>query len=159
TGAYNTDITAGAVATLADIVKAAYHYAGGIHEIDLLFDVDNDTIDVHGPYPTGDRVTITTKVAGDVRLRLPSWADRNAVGARLTQQGLSFDMQDNYVLVHGPAVGTSFYVSMPLAYRRQIDVVNGRQIVIDWLGDSLIAMSRMGTPMPFFPQASSTALN
>lgn len=158
TGAYNTDITGGAVATLADIKNSIYHYVGGVHEIDLLFDVDNDNISVTSPYPTGDYLTIATKVAGDVRLRLPSWADRNAVASSLKQQGLQFEMQSNFVLIHGPAVGTAFYVAMPLAYQRQVATVNGRQIAIDWLGDSVIAMSRMGTPMPFFPTATALPL-
>ena len=158
TGAYNTDVTGGAVATLADIKNNIYHYVGGVHEIDLLFDVNNDNISVTSPYPTGDYLTITTKVGGDVRLRLPSWADRNTVAASLKQQGLQFEMQSNFVLIHGPTVGTTFYVAMPLAYQRQVDVVNGRQIVIDWLGDSVIAMSRMGTPIGFFPTATAGPL-
>jgi methionine-rich copper-binding protein CopC len=158
TGAYNTDITGGALATLADIKNGAYHFTGGVHEIDLLFDIKNDDISVTSPYPTGDYLTITTKVAGDMKLRLPSWADRNSVATSLKQQGLQFEVQSNFVLIHNPTVGTAFYVAMPLAYQRQVDVVDGRQIVIDWLGDSVIAMSRMGTPMPFFPTATSTPL-
>lgn len=143
TGAYNTDVTGGAVATLADIKNNIYHYVGGVHEIDLLFDVNNDTISVTSPYPTGDYLTITTKVAGDVKLRLPSWADRNTVASSLKQQGFQFEMQNNYVLIHNPTVGQAFYVAMPLAYQRQVMVVNGRSITVDWLGDSVIAMSRM----------------
>jgi hypothetical protein len=158
TGGYFTDITGGAVATLADIKNATYHYVNGVHEIDLLFDVHNDTIDFTSPYPAGDQVTITTKVAGDVRLRLPSWADRSAVASSLTQQGLQFDLQSGDVVIHNATVGTAFYVAMPLAYQRQVMVVNSRSITVDWLGDSVIAMSSMGTAMPFFPQASANAL-
>ena len=146
------------MATLADIKNNIYHYVSGVHEIDLLFDVNNDKINVTSPYPTGDYLTITTRVAGDVKLRLPSWADRNSVATSLKQQGFQFEMQNNYVLIHNLTVGTIFYVAMPLAYQRQVMAVNGRSIMVDWLGDSVIAMSSMGTPIGFFPTATAGAL-
>lgn len=150
TGGYHVDITAGAVASLAEVRKAAYTYTGGEHQINLLFDVDNATIKVDGPYPNGDRVTITTRSTGDVRLRLPSWADRNAVSSSLEGQGLQFELGSDFVLIHQPTVGTSFDVALPLKVEWTSDVVNDRAITIVWKGDSVLAMSPMGTPFPFF---------
>lgn len=156
TGAYHVDVTSGAVATLAEIKDAIHRFNNGVHEINLLFDFSNSQIDIRSPYPEGDRVTITTKVAGDVELRLPSWADRAAVAASLTQQGLQFDMRSETVLIRQPQVGRQFYVAMPLPFVRATERVNGRTITIDWRGDSVYAMSTMGTPLPFFSNVTST---
>ena len=156
TGGYHVDITAGAVATLAEIKKAIHRFHNGAHEINLLFDFSDSQIDITSPYPEGDRLTITTRVAGDVRLRLPTWADRSAVAASLTQQGLQFSILSDSVRIHQPQVGRQFYVAMPLPFVRATDRVNGRNITIDWRGDSVFAMSTMGTPLPFFANVTST---
>jgi hypothetical protein len=59
-------------------------------------------------------------------------------------------MLSDSVRIRGPQVGQQFYVAMPLPFVRATDRVNGRNITIDWRGDSVFAMSTMGTPLPFF---------
>lgn len=151
TGGYFADITSGAVVTLSEVKKAAYAYRAGVHQINLLFDADNDKIRVTSPYPNGDKLIVTPKVAGDVRVRLPSWADRAAVAASLVEQGLAHAIEGDFVRIVAPPVNRAFHVAMPLAAQQQNTVVNSRALAIQWRGDSVAAMSRMGTPMPFFP--------
>ena len=154
TGAFHVDITAGAVATLLEVRKSAYEYEAGEHRVNLLFDVDNGTIKTVSPYTVADRLTITTKVAGDVRVRLPSWADRGVIAESLTQQGLEFEFNSDAVRIIQPAVGSTFHLAMPLATQWATETVNGRKITIVWQGDRVLAMSRMGTPLPFFADAA-----
>lgn len=156
TGAYHADVTAGAVATLAEIKKAIHVFQGGVHNINLLFDFEDSQIKIASPYTGLERVTITTRVAGDVRLQLPSWANRAEIASSLSQQGLQYEISSDSVLIRSPQVGQSFHVAMSLPFVRAIDRVNGRNITIDWRGDSVYAMSTMGTPMPFFDNVSST---
>ncbi|MEX2186789.1 MAG: dockerin type I domain-containing protein [Pirellulales bacterium] len=156
TGGYFTGITASAVATLTEVKKATYAFRGGVHEINLLFDVDNAQIKVVSPYPNGGKLLITPKTAGDVRLRLPAWADRNAVATSLLQQGITYEMAADAVLIHPNANGAKFYVAMPLAESRTSETINGREVTYLWRGDGIAAMSGMGTPMPFFPEVPPT---
>jgi hypothetical protein len=156
TGAYHADVTAGAVSTLAEVKKAIHHYENGVHKVNLLFDFEDSQIKIASPYTALERVTITTKVAGGVRLQLPSWANRTEIASSLAQQGLQYEISSDSVLIHSPQVGRSFHVTMSLPFVRATDRVNGRNITIDWRGDSVYAMSTMGTPMPFFDNVSST---
>ena len=157
-GGYFTDVTGGAVVALADVKEADYSYAGGVHQINLLFDINNSNISVVSPYtnPAGERLMITLKTAGVVRIRLPSWANQTAIAASLSQQGLSYTFENGYVRITNAQVGTAFYVAMPLAVQSSTDTVNGRQIGIVWRGDSVSAMSSMGSPMPFFPNITGS---
>lgn len=159
-GAFFTDVTGGGVVGLADVKNAVYSFTGGVHEIDLLFDIDNDNISIVSPYTNSadERLNITLKTAGDVRIRLPSWANQSAISASLAQQGLSYSFENGYVRISNAPVGTAFYVAMPLATQSATDVVNGRKISIVWRGDSVAAMSNMGTPMPFFIDPSKLAV-
>lgn len=152
TGGYFSGTTASAVATLAEVKRAAYAYRNGRHEINLLFDADNDRINVVSPYPNGAKVVITPKVAGDVRLRLPAWADRNAVATSLYYQGIPYELEAEAVVIHPQGTGASFYVAMPLPESQTSETINGREVTYLWRGDSIAAMSGMATPMPFFAE-------
>lgn len=152
TGGYFTDNTASAVSTLAEIKKATYVRRNGVHGINLLFDVDNAQIKVASPYPNGGKLVITPKVAGDVRVQLPAWADRNAVATSLLQQGITYELAADSVLVHPKTVGASFHIALPLVEVRTSETINGREVTYLWRGDSIAAMSGMATPMPFFPE-------
>ncbi len=96
-------------------------------------------------------MVITPKAAGDVTIRIPTWADRSAITTSLAAQSLAYSIEGDYVRVTAPAVNKSFYVAMPLTTQQQTAMLNSRAITIQWRGDSIAAMSRMGTPLPFFP--------
>lgn len=156
TGAFHTDVTAGAVAGLAEIQTAAYSYTGGVHRINLLFDQSNDMITIETPYSGGSKLFITTKVAGDILIRIPAWADSTGIASALIGQNLSFGFDGDYLRIVSPSVGAKISINLPLAAARTTETINGRQITIDWHGDSVVAMSRMGTTMPFFPDVQIT---
>jgi hypothetical protein len=153
-GGYHVDISAGAVATLAEIKRAIYQNDAGVHRVNLLFDFENSAIGFSSPYTNSGRARVTPKAPGDVRLQLPAWVDRTVVSASLTLQGLQFEMLADAVLIRAPMVGVAIEVAMPLMAEWQTDVVNGRDIVINWQGDAVTSMSSMGTPMTFFPDRS-----
>lgn len=155
TGGYFADITAGAVAGLAEVKNAAYSYAGGVHQVNLLFDQSNGAISIVTPYSGASQFSITAKAAGDLRVRIPEWADRNALTAGFDSQGISFRFEGDYVRVINPQIGAAINFTLPLTERTTVDVVNGRQIPVVWRGDGVAAMSRMGTPMPFFPDIAA----
>jgi hypothetical protein len=149
-GAYFADVSAGAVATIAEIQRHVYTSPDGSHQVNLLFDFENERIQVASPYPGGDQLIVTTKVAGDLAVRIPQWADRAAIAAAMNRQGLAADFEGNYLKIQQPTVGRTVTIPMALPRVREADVVNGRTIWIEWLGDSVSRMSRMGTPQPFF---------
>jgi hypothetical protein len=151
TGGYYTDVTAGAVISLSEVRKATYHFNAGVHEVNMLFDLDNEQITIASPYPNGDRLTITTKVAGDLRVRIPSWANRIEIASSLAAQQIAYQFDGDFLRIAGVAAGRAIAIAMPLPTQRQTMVVNSRPITVQWRGDSVAAMSRMNTPMPFFP--------
>lgn len=149
-GAYFADVSAGAVATIAEIQRQVYTSEGGNHQINLLFDFENERIQVASPYPGGDRVIVTTKVAGDLAVRIPEWTNRAAIEAAMSEQGLTAHFEGNYLKIEQPTVNRPVSIPMALPRVREADYINGRTIWIEWLGDSVSRMSRMGTPQPFF---------
>jgi hypothetical protein len=149
-GAYFADVSAGALATIAEIQRQVYEAQSGNHRINLLFDVDNERIKVISPYPGGDRLLVTTKTAGGLLVRIPSWADRGLIESAIVQQGLVFQWEGNYLKINQPPVGKAVTIPMPLPRVRETEVINGRTIAIEWLGDSVSRMSSMRTPQPFF---------
>ncbi|HEY2882772.1 MAG TPA: hypothetical protein VGJ15_10070, partial [Pirellulales bacterium] len=155
TGGYFSDVTTGALASLLEVEQADYSYENGVHTINLLFDLDNDNITIESPYTTGGQLNITLKTGGDVRIRLPDWADLSAMEASLDAQHLSYSVVGGYLQITGAPVNTTFSVAMPLTEQWDTDVVNGRQMTIVWKGDSVEAMNNEGSPMPFFPDPST----
>ncbi len=149
-GAYFADVSAGAVATIAEIQRHAYMSPDGNHQINLLFDFENERIQIASTYPGGDRVIVTTKVAGNLAVRIPNWADRALIEMAMAEQGLAAHWEGNYLKIEQPPVGRAVTIPMPLPRVREADYINGRTIWIEWLGDSVSRMSRMRTPQPFF---------
>jgi hypothetical protein len=149
-GAYFTDVSAGAVATLAEVQRHVYQNDGGNHRVNLLFDFENERIQVASPYPGGDRLIVTTKLAGNLAVRIPQWADRALIEQAMSEQGLAFSWDGEYLEIQEPTVGRAVTIPLPLPHVRQSEQINGRTIWIDWLGDSVAGMSRMRTPQPFF---------
>jgi hypothetical protein len=149
-GAYFADVSAGAVATIAEIQRHVYVSSGGNHQVNLLFDFENERIQVASPYPGGDRVIITTKESGDLAVRIPRWADRAEIEGAMNEQGLAAHFEGDYLKIEQPTVGRPVTIPMQLPRVREADAINGRTIWIEWLGDSVSRMSRMGTPQPFF---------
>lgn len=149
-GAYFADVSAGAVATLAEIQRHIYDSTGGDHRVNLLFDFENERIQIASPYPGGDRLIVTTKVAGDLTVRIPQWAHRGLIEQALVEQGLTGRWNGDYLEVAQPMAGRAVTIPMPLPRVRENDVVNGRTLSIEWLGDSVARMSRTWAPQPFF---------
>lgn len=149
-GAYFADVSAGAISTIAQIQLQGYENKLNTHRIHLLFDVDNERIKVVSPYPGGDRLLVTPKTAGDLLVRIPAWADRGLIETATSEQGLAFQWEGNYLKVIEPPVGATVTIPMPLPRVRETEVINGRTITMEWLGDSVARMSSMRTPQPFF---------
>lgn len=149
-GAYFADVSAGAVATLAEVQRHVYEGNDGSHRINFLFDFENERIQVASPYPGGDRLIVTTKAAGNLAVRIPQWADRGLIEQAMSQQGLSFSWDGDYLQIEQAAVGRAVTIPLPLPQVRESETINGRTISIEWLGDSVIGMSPMETPQPFF---------
>lgn len=151
TGGYFADITAGAVSTLSEIKRASYKFKGGVHQINLLFDTDNENLRFASPYNGNGMAMVTPKVAGDIQLRLPTWVDRNVLSQSLLSQNVTFTLEEHYLHIESPAVNQPIQLRLPLITQWNTETTNGRAITIRWQGDEVTSMSRMGTPMAFFP--------
>lgn len=149
-GAYFADVSAGAVATLAEVQRHVYQADGGNHRVNLLFDFENDRIQIVSPYPGGDRLIVTTKTAGNLAVRIAKWADRGLIAQAMSEQGLTYSWDGEYLKIVRPTVGRAVTIPLPLPKVRESEVINERTIEIDWLGDSVVGMSQMETPQPFF---------
>ena len=68
------DIVGGATASLCAAQRAVATTSGGVTRINMLFDFENHAVRIESPY-TGEALRITPKTAGDIAVRVPSWAD------------------------------------------------------------------------------------
>ncbi|MCX7018119.1 MAG: LamG domain-containing protein [Candidatus Sumerlaeota bacterium] len=153
-GGFMMDIVGGGVATVAEVKLNCCRRVNGGHYVNLLFDCDNDDIRVASPYPDRGPLTVTLKKEGDLHVRLSDWVDRKCVKVICGKDALPFAFTPYYVVIGKPPVGRPISVEFPLPVRGTSEVINGRMLDVKFKGDAVVAMSQMGTKLPFFPDFS-----
>ncbi|HOE95416.1 MAG TPA: LamG domain-containing protein [Candidatus Sumerlaeota bacterium] len=151
-GGFFMDIVAGGVATVAEVRRHCTRYSNGAHTVNLLFDYQNEHIAVSSPYPDGGPLVVTLFSPGTLRVRLASWLDREQLRVQSQGAALAFTTDEHYLTIANPPLFEPIEIHYPLAVRRTTEVLNGRELTYHWRGDSIAAMTQMGTSLPFFPE-------
>ena len=145
------DIVGGATASLCAAQRAVATTGGGVTRINMLFDFENHAVRVESPY-TGKALRITPKTAGDIAVRMPSWADVEAILVDGEAAG-QFIVGGRISLRNVP-VGRAVEIRLPLAKRDITIHHQDHEIGARLRGDAVVAMDDLGAGLAFFPPLS-----
>ena len=145
------DIVGGATASLCAAYREAAVTSGGVTRINMLFDYESDAVRVESPY-TGESLRITPKVEGDLAVRVPSWADIEAM--TVNGQPAGRFIVDGRMTLRRPHVGSAVEVGLPLAERDLTIRHQDHDIGARLRGDAVVAMDDLGAGLAYFPPLS-----
>ena len=142
------DIVGGATASLCAAQRAVATTSGGVTRVNMLFDFESDAVRIESPY-TGDALRITPKMAGDIAVRVPSWADVGAMA--IDGKAAGQFVADGRILLGRPPVGRAVEVRLPLAERGLTIHHQDHDIEARMQGDAVVAMDDLGAGLAYFP--------
>ena len=142
------DIVGGATASLCAAQREVALTSGGVTRINMLFDHESDAVRIDSPY-TGDALRITPKVDGDLAVRLPSWADVDAM--TVDGQPAERCIVDGRITLRRPRVGDTVEIGLPLAERDLTIRHQDHDIGARLRGDAVVAMDDLGAGFAYFP--------
>ncbi len=141
------DIVGGATASLCAAQREVAVTSGGVTRINMLFDVESDAVRVESPY-TGADLGITPKVDGDIAVRVPSWADVDAMTVNGQLAGRLMD--DRRLTLRRPRVGERVKIGLPLPERNLTIRHQDHDIGARLRGDAVVAMDDLGAGLAYF---------
>ena len=142
------DIVGGATASLCAAQHAIAAASDGVTRINLLFDYEDDTVRIESPY-TGDALRVTPKIAGDITVRVPSWADLTET--TVDTQPIERFVEDGRIALRCPQVGRAVEIRLPLAERDLMIRHQDHHIPARLRGDAVVAMDDLGAGFAYFP--------
>ncbi len=145
------DIVGGATASLCAAQRAVATTSGGVTRINMLFDFESDAVRIESPY-TSDALRITPKIAGDIAVRVPSWADLDAI--RVDGHPAERFIVDGRLWLRQPEVGRAVETRLPLAERDLTIHHQDHDIEARMRGDAVIAMDDLGAGLAYFAPLS-----
>ncbi len=145
------DIVGGATASLCAAQRAVATTSGGVTRINMLFDFECDAVRIESPY-TSNALRITPKIAGDIAVRVPSWADLDAI--RVDDHPAERFVVDRRLWLRQPEVGRVVAVRLPLTERYLTIHHQDYDIEARMRGDAVVAMDDLGAGLAYFPPLS-----
>jgi len=145
------DIVGGATASLCAAYRAIAPASGGVTRVNMLFDYESDAVRVESPY-TSDALRITPKMAGDISVRVPSWAglDQTTVDGQPAERHIV----DGRINLGSPKVGRPVEIRLRLTERDLTIRHQDHDIRARLQGDAVVEMDDLGAGMAFFPPLS-----
>ncbi len=144
---FNMDIVGGGVASLCEAYREIARSDRAGHRVNLFFDHETEALKVASPY-THPALSIRTKRAGPLFVRLPSWADAQQVYLRGTGEPLH--TTSGYLFIARPPINRPLTFVFPLPDREITLTHRTRQIRVRLRGDQVIAMENFGADLTFF---------
>ncbi|MCY3957747.1 MAG: hypothetical protein OXG65_05585 [Chloroflexi bacterium] len=141
------DIVGGATASLCVAHRAVATTSGGVTRINMLFDFENHAVRVESPYTCG-ALRITPKVAGDIAVRVPSWAVVGTIAVDGAEAGRF--LVDGRITLPAPPVGRAIELELPLAERDLTIHHQHHEIGARLRGDAVVAMDDLGAGLAYF---------
>lgn len=142
------DIVGGATASLCAAQRAVATTSGGVTRVNMLFDFESDAVRIKSPY-TSDALRITPKMAGDIAVRVPSWADLDAIV--VDGHPAERYVVDGRLWLRQPEVGRVVEVRLPLVERDLTIHHQDHNIEARLRGDAVVAMDDLGAGLAYFP--------
>ncbi len=145
------DITAGAVQALCEASRALVTRGTAGRHVNLPFSNWADETRLVSRLPEQWHVTVTPADAGDLFIRIPSWADRQRIRLTVADQPQQPTFAVSWLVLTDLPAGTHVVVDQPFVEREAEEVVNEKPYRILWRGDQVVAMSPEGPTHPMFP--------
>ena len=145
------DIVGGATASLCAAHRTVATTVDGVTRVNMLFDFESDAVRIESPY-TSDALRITPKIAGDIAVRVPSWADLDAIV--VDGHPAERFVVDGRLWLRQPEVGRVVEVRLPLTERNLTIHHQDHAIMARMRGDAVIAMDDLGAGLAYFPPLS-----
>lgn len=145
---FNMDIVGGATASLCEALRHIVTRDAFGCSINLLFDYESDDISVKSPY-THDELSISLRAPSAVSIRIPDWADKEAITVSANAGDHYYDA-GRLVLPACPAA-EEIRISIPLTESTLTLNRNHLQpIRVRLKGDQVTAMDNHGADFTFF---------
>ena len=151
------DITAGVVQALCATTETLVTKDDKGQSVNLAFSNWKGPVRVRSGLPEEWRLEITPDEQGNVRVRIPSWADRSKLRVNVEGQQRRAAVENAWLVLEDIPAGATVAVAVPLAERETTEVIknlhNGKERTyrIVWRGDQVVAMSPKGTVVPMYP--------
>ncbi len=143
---FNMDIVGGVVGTLCEVLREGVAKGADGVRVNLLFDQDTPDARVTAGGPSGS-VTVTTRHAAPLWVRLPAWVDRAAVQVTGIKD---YRVLGDHVFVAQPEPGKPVSLDYPAA-RSEITLAHRTRNIRTVLeGDAVVAMDNFGADLTFF---------
>ncbi len=143
---FNMDIVGGVVGTLCEALREGVVKGPDGVRVNLLLDQDTPDARVQAGEASG-RVSVTTKHATPLWIRLPQWADRASLQVWGTED---YRILGDYLFVAHPETGKPIALEYP-AVRTEIVLAHRTRSIRTVLeGDAVVAMDNCGADLTFF---------
>ena len=143
---FNMDIVGGVVGTLCEVLREGLVKGPDGVRVNLLLDQDTPDARVQAGASPG-RVSVTTKHAAPLWIRLPRWADRSALHVSGTDD---YRVLGDYLFIAQPIAGVPISIEYPAA-RTEITLAHRTRDIRTVLeGDAVAAMDDFGAELTFF---------
>jgi len=146
---FNMDIVGGVTNSLCEAyVETVRGDTTGLH-VNMLFDHEGPDARVGSPYG-GEALRIEVKRAAPLWVRIPSWADREAL--RVEPADLGHHWSGAHLFFPGVPAGATVRIRFPMTERRIVLTRHHvRPIRVDLRGDEVKAMDCFDADWTFFP--------
>ena len=143
------DIVGGATASLCAAQLAIAPTVNGTTHVNMLFDYESDAIRIESPY-TGPALRITPRTAGNIHVRIPTWADIDAM--TVNSQPARPLVHNNRLVVSDPHIGQSIEIGFPIP-DMPVQIHHEEHVIdAELRGDAMRAMDDLGTGLAYFPR-------
>ena len=146
---FNTDVVGGAVASLCEAQRDVARFDDSGHRVNLLFDYEDDHIQLTSPYPHG-QLAVRVKHAAPLSIRVPTWVKRS----QLRVDGVSREpiWSNGYLFLSEPPVNRVVTIDFELARQELVLKHRTRDIRVRLRGDEVCAMDSCGADLTFFDE-------
>ena len=143
---FNMDIVGGVVGTFCEVLREGVVKGPDSVRVNLLLDQDTPDALVQAGESSG-RVSVTTRHAAPLWIRLPRWADRASLQVRGTED---YRLLGDYLFVAQPEPGKPISLEYPPVRTEIVLAHRTRNIRTVLEGDAVAAMDNCGAELTFF---------
>lgn len=149
---FNFDNLAGVISGLCFAWNYRVTYQNNLASVNLLFDYSDEKMDIKSPYGRSGMLEITLKNDMPVRIRLSELVERKKVGDELTNKGIHWVINDNWLYLYQLPLNNTIKFNMNFCQETREYFFNGYKLIFSFEGDHVIAAVSKGKRLCFFPE-------
>jgi hypothetical protein len=125
---------------------------GGIISINLLFNYEDTTIKITSPYGQNDILSLKLREYRNIRIRLSSLIDQDALLEEINEKKLTGNILGNWLYLTHIPVGNTIKIRIPFLNQDKWYTFKNHKLCFRWHGDSVIGATSSGKRLCFFPE-------